>query len=558
MTVNPTRQSFMCFACQTGGDALSFVMKYENIGFVDAIRKLADRAGVVLVEERHDPQEERKKKRGKSLVEVNKMAAEYFHAMLRKSPLADHARGYLNSRGFGNEMAARWQVGWAPEASASFLKWAASKNITEDLLEESGLASRNEGGRLYARFRDRLMFPINNDRGECVGFSGRVLKAVENTGKYVNSPETPVFRKSQICFGLDRAQAGIRESGRVLVCEGQVDVIACHEAGVGYAVASLGTAFTPEHARLLKRRTDKAVLCFDSDAAGVKAADRAFKAMAAEGMEVLMAVLPKQGDDPDSFIKREGREAFQQVVDGALPFLASRVARGWSEGKMRDAGSAASFALDIADLIASIKDPVTRDMAASDAATRLQTGLEVMRRAVQTALKQQQREQARGGRNGDSVTSGGPVKPMPVDRAVQVACMLALQDRKVQALIAERIEDLVEPMDVLPGGVILRQILEKLPNPEEPSEFHLFLRGLPEDQAAAVKLMNVHPFPVKEPEKAVEEACAGLSNVALEKQLNSIMASLKNPNLPDEQRLKLMKKSVDLRNLLSSILPRMH
>lgn len=560
MTVNSVRQSFMCFACQTGGDALSFVMKYENIGFVDALRKLADRSGIILVEEKFDAAEEHRKKKSRTLADINKMAAEYFHRLLRKSPAAAHARDYLNARGYGIDMAQRWNVGWSPAESSEFLQWARSRNIAPDLLVESGLASPNERGGLYARFRDRLMFPICNDRGDCVGFSGRLLREADNTGKYVNSPETPIFRKSRICFGLDRAQAGIRNAKKVLICEGQMDVIACHEAGVDFAVASQGTAFTPEHARLLKRRADKAVICFDADAAGIKAADKAFKALAAEGMDVQIVRLPSgdggKGDDPDSFIKREGAEAFRALVDVAEPFLASRIEWGRSQGRLRDASASASFALEISDLVSSVKDPVARDLAASDAATRLQTGLDTMRRSVHQAATENRPHRERDEAPDGLSDIRAAVEPMVVERVVMTLCQLALQDRTLLELIADRVEDLVEPMEQLAGGVILKEILSKMPDTSSAASIHAFIRSLPADQALAVQAMHIDPVAIKEPGRVVDEACSAMSFVALQKQYNGICAQLKNPELPEESRLALLKKSIDLRKLLTNITPR--
>lgn len=559
MTVNSVRQSFMCFACQTGGDALSFVMKYENIGFVDALRKLADRSGIILIEEKFDAAQEHKRKKIKTLADINSMAAGYFHQLLRKSPAAAHAREYLNARGYGFDMAQRWNIGWSPVESSEFLQWARARSIPPDLLAEAGLASANEWGGLYARFRDRLMFPICNDRGECVGFSGRLLREADNTGKYVNSPETAIFRKSRICFGLDRAQTGIRNAKKVLICEGQMDVIACHEAGVDFAVASQGTAFTPEHARLLKRRTNAAVICFDADAAGIKAADKAFVALAAEGMDVQIVRLPSgdggKGDDPDSFIKREGAEAFRALVDQAEPFLASRIEWGRSSGRLRDASSSAAFALEISELVSSVKDPVARDLAASDAATRLQTGLDTMRRSVHQAAAENRPQRERDAAD-ERPEHERAVRPMPVERVVLTLCQLALQDRTLLELIAERVEDLVEPMEQLAGGVILKEILAKMPDTSSAASIHAFIRTLPADQARAVEAMHLDPVEIKEPGRVVDEACSAMSFVALQKQYNGICAQLKNPELPEESRLALLKKSIDLRKLLTNITPR--
>lgn len=555
MTVSPVRQSFMCFACQTGGDALSFVMKYENLPFADAVRKLAERAGIPLIEEQSSPEEERRRKQRTGLLEVNRMAMEYFHNLLMKSKTADHAREYMKSRGFGSDMAARWKVGWAPDQSSSFLRWAQSKNIPARYLIDSGLASIGERNDMYCRFRDRLMFPICNDRGECVAFSGRVLGQAVNTGKYVNSPETQLFRKRDILFGLDRAKKSFDKMGRVVLCEGQLDVIACHEAGQTCVVAPLGTAFTNDHVPLLLRyRPKKVLLCFDADRAGMSAADKAFRILAPAGLDVELVDLPA-GDDPDSFIKREGAEAFAALLDGARPFFEARVNRARSQGLLNDSSSRMAFSRDMISLMGCIKDAVARDLAASDMATRMRMGFEETKREVQKAVRSFRYEQASNSSRNEKENARDEerIEPIRVDRSVVVLCEMALNDAKAQSYLVERIEDIWEAMNWVPGGEVLRKILNKAPCPEDPAAIQAFIHSLPPEESAALLQMNMNTPPMSDPERAAAEACSGLIRISLERQKDAVLAELQDENLPVEKRMELIQKSIDLKNLLFSI-----
>ncbi|MGB2402727.1 MAG: DNA primase, partial [Akkermansiaceae bacterium] len=322
--VNPSRQSYHCFGCGEGGNAISFVMAYENLPFPDAIKKLANRAGVMVQEDAYDPEADKRRRRKSRLLELHNQAARFMHRLMMESPNAQHARDYLKSRGYGKGMAERWVVGWMPENANTFLDWAREQGFTGRELCESGLAAlkneNNPRAGIYVRFRDRLMFPIHNDYGDIIAFSGRQLRDDPNTGKYINSPETQLFKKSKVFFALDKARRHMTKDKYALLCEGQIDVIACHESGLGAAIATLGTACTPEHARLLKRYTSDVVICFDADAAGFKAADKAFTILAPEGMHIRMVMMP-QGDDPDLLIKRDGADTFKALVENSREYF---------------------------------------------------------------------------------------------------------------------------------------------------------------------------------------------------------------------------------------------
>ncbi len=550
--VDRSRQNFKCFGCGEGGSVITFVMKMENLGFADTVRRLADKAGISIVEEVYDAAEEKRRRARAALLAVHRKAAEFFHRLLLCSPKAAEARAYLNSRGYGADMAKRWQVGWAPGSSREFLAWASREGFPERVLIDSGLASRGERGDLYARFRDRLMFPINNAYGECVAFSGRILRPQENVGKYVNSPETAIFKKGDVVFALDRARGPMGKSGKALLCEGQIDVIACHEAGIPFAVAPLGTAFTPEHARLLSRYASRIVLCFDADKAGVAAADRAFRELAPFGKDIYLVNLPA-GDDPDSFMKREGKEAFSEMVEQARPFFEVRMERARENGLLRDAASGAAVAREMTALLACMGDPVARDLATADVATRMRMGADDLRGAVRRAGRLKGREQARSAEQAPAAEARQTLPPVKMNRAVAVLCELALQNSRAQELITDRIEELLEPMRMLPGGGILKKILARLPAPDSPAAIQAFLASLPQPEQDALSALNLDPVPIPDVDRSVQEACSGIAKAALERHIASLMAELADPSTDAARRLELSKLSVDLKRLLGTM-----
>ena len=315
--VNPARQAFHCFGCGVGGDVFKFVMLYENVDFPTALRLLASRAGIAVQfeEERGGKREGPAKD---ELFKVNEEASQRYQKELLQSPAAEPARAYLQKRSLDVAVWKEWGLGYAPEGWG-FLADAAGPRGGPKMkaLEAAGLLSANEKGNLYDRFRGRVMFTIRDELGRAVGFSGRVLKADDKAGgKYVNTPETPAFRKSRILFGLDKAKRAILDQRQALLVEGQIDCIRCHLGGFGNAVASQGTAFTGEHAGLLKRYADHVLIVLDADAAGQKAALRTAELLLAEGLAVSLASLPA-GEDPDSLLLKKGPAAFAAVLAAA-------------------------------------------------------------------------------------------------------------------------------------------------------------------------------------------------------------------------------------------------
>lgn len=337
-TVSPSKQFYHCFGCGAHGTAIGFVMEYQGLGFVDAIRELAGRAGMQVPEDEHGGHprgEEPGQLRG--LIEVMGRAAQYYKEQLKRSP---KAIDYLKQRGLTGEIAARFGMGYAPEGWQN-LK-AALPDYDSAAPRAAGLVKESEEGRRYDLFRDRIMIPIINQKGEIIAFGGRVIGAGEP--KYLNSPETPLFEKGRELFGLPQARQALRETNVAVVVEGYMDVIALAQHGVGNALATLGTATTTTHVQKLLRQVDRIVFCFDGDNAGRKAAWRALEnalEALADNKSIGFVFLPDP-EDPDSFVRSQGKAAFERRIKEAMPLsdfmlreLAQRCDLTSSEGKAK-------------------------------------------------------------------------------------------------------------------------------------------------------------------------------------------------------------------------------
>ncbi len=313
-TVSPTKQFYHCFGCGAHGTAISFLMEYNGLSFVEAIHDLAKQIGMVVPQEASST-DKPTKKIVVGLQEVLQQAAVYYKAELKNS---QRAIDYLKGRGLSGQIAAKFQVGYAPAGWQNLQ--AIFPEYDNAVLTTAGLVVENEQGKRYDRFRDRIMFPIHNQKGEVIGFGGRVINP-EDTPKYYNSPETPVFQKGHELYGLFHARRSIREAGRALVVEGYMDVVALAQYGIDYTVAALGTATTPFHIAKLTRQTDEVVFSFDGDNAGKTAAWRAaMNALPAitDGLKLRFMFLPN-GYDPDSYVREFGQAQFEQEMQSAMP-----------------------------------------------------------------------------------------------------------------------------------------------------------------------------------------------------------------------------------------------
>ncbi len=321
-TVSPAKQFYHCFGCGAHGNAISFLMEYQGLGYVDAVKSLAESVGMKLPDYEGGA---KKPAASPDLYDILERASQYFREQLKTSPVAIE---YLKRRGLTGKVAARFGIGYSPAG------WRNLESVFPDYtaaaLRECGLVIEAEGGKRYDRFRDRVMFPILDQRARVIGFGGRVLG--EGEPKYLNSPETPLFEKGRELYGMVQARPAVRSSGRAVVVEGYMDVVALAQHGVEYAVATLGTATTPVHVQKLFRQVDEVVFCFDGDAAGRKAAWHALEValpVLADSKTVKFLFLPAE-DDPDTYIRAHGREDFERMVRDARPlseFLLSELKR---------------------------------------------------------------------------------------------------------------------------------------------------------------------------------------------------------------------------------------
>lgn len=318
-TVSATKQFYHCFGCGAHGTAIGFLMEYAGLSFVEAINDLAKNVGMIVPKQDSTPQSREADAQNKTiklgLQESLQQAANFYKAELKKSP---RAIDYLKGRGLSGVIAAKFQIGYAPAGWQNLSQVFA--NYDNDALNTAGLVVDNDQGKRYDRFRDRIMFPIHDQKGQVIGFGGRIINP-EDTPKYYNSPETPLFQKGHELYGLFVARRAIRDAGRALVVEGYMDVVALAQYGIEYAVAALGTATTPFHITKLMRQTDEIVFSFDGDKAGQTAAWRAaMNALPAltDGLKLRFLFLPKE-HDPDSYVREFGREKYELEMQNAMP-----------------------------------------------------------------------------------------------------------------------------------------------------------------------------------------------------------------------------------------------
>jgi len=321
-TVSPDKQIFHCFGCGVGGNVFSFLMKQEGVTFPEAVRMLAQRYGVAIPRKPVTAREKDRLDERRHLLAINRMAAEYYRTALHRGPGSEGARSYLETRGLTPETIDLFQIGYAPEGWDNLLRHLKQKRIPETWIEKCGLAiARKSRSGFYDRFRDRILFPICNLRGETIGFGGRVMN--DALPKYLNSPETPLYSKSRSLYGVHLARPDCRKNAAVFVVEGYLDLIALYQHGIRNAVATLGTALTAEHARLLRGligENGRVTLVFDSDEAGMRAARRGVEVFDKEQVNAHVLVL-ESGYDPDSFVFRHGAEAFRKAAEKAQPAI---------------------------------------------------------------------------------------------------------------------------------------------------------------------------------------------------------------------------------------------
>lgn len=366
--VNPPKGIYHCFGCGVGGDVVSFIMRIEGMAFPEAVRFLARRVGVEIPERPLTPAEKSRADERDRLFELHEIAVSYYEKVLLEEKAGEAGRRYLQDRGVDREIVRAYRLGFAPDSWDSLARYLERKKVSLDDAEKIGLLRKRERGGFYDGFRNRLLFPITDLHGRPIGFGGRVLD--DSLPKYLNSPESPIYRKSEVLFGLGTAKHAIREKGEAFIVEGYFDHLALSRAGYRNAVATCGTALTESHLKLLKRFAGKALLLFDADKAGKNATFRAMDLFLEGGLPASVVGMPP-GEDPDTFLQRFGAEAFAKAVGDAKPvveFFFRDLCRlhelGSVEGKM-------AILSEMAPRLAKIADQVERDLYAREIARML-------------------------------------------------------------------------------------------------------------------------------------------------------------------------------------------
>ncbi len=383
LMISPQKQIWHCFGCGEGGDIFGFLMRYENIEFKEALKILATKAGVALPQYRAENKAESDEK--EILLKINAFAAEFFHQIMLKEPVAKPAREYLQKRGLKPETIKKWKVGFAPDEFHALEFALAKKKVGKEHLVKAGVSAKNERGQIYDRFRGRITFPIFNYYGEPVGFSARILAGDAKQAKYINSPETAIYHKGKVLFGLNYAKEAIRKQDEAIIVEGQMDCIAAHQAGFTNTVASSGTALTDLQLSALGRLTRNLKFCFDTDQAGVIATRRAVEQYLGKDFTIRIIVF-SGAKDPDELIQKNP-ESWQTAVQNAPLFLDYYLEKSFEQFNPTSVQEKKKIAQELLPLLSRLTDPVEMEHYVNMLASKLETSVSALQAALNRLRK---------------------------------------------------------------------------------------------------------------------------------------------------------------------------
>ena len=518
------------------------------------MRKLAARSGITIVEKRGAADEERQYETRRTLLKLHAEAAEWFHENLVKREVGEPARKYLKQRGITAEIAKRWQLGYAPDEWDALGSWARARGYDARDLITSGLvrtkdeadSDQNQTSNLkaqtsYDRFRGRIMFPIHNDVGEVIAFSGRLLKDEEGAAKYLNSPETPLFRKGNVLFGLHKTKRALIEADCAIVCEGQIDLISLFEAGITNVVAPQGTAFTENQARILKRFVDEVVLCFDSDAAGAKAAERSLDALLQNDLIVRVVELPV-GEDPDSLVRREGKEKFENRVASAQDFFDYWIEREMEAADVSSLGAKMQVARRLAETVSRVHDPLMRGEVVNRASARL--GVSPADFGTLLSTRPRGTASSEGPESTRAQAAPGP------RHDIAMLCLLALRDEPSRNFLLA--QNWRETLEQAPDAEILIRILQSELHPDDPASLSAFMATLPPAEEALVSAWLLQKVPAAA-ETMVEKWWLGIRHAVLRRRLKAAQNRIRLPELSTGDIVNLQKQILDLQEQLHEL-----
>ena len=570
--VNPQKQIFYCFGCHKGGDVFSFVKEFENIPFPDAVRRLAERAKIPI-ETTQTPGQQQYVAVKDTLLKIHEQITLRWQSALANEASGQLARDYLAKRGVSEDAVKLFRLGAAPEAWDDTVNWAVSKGFDLNLVEQAGLIIRKTNApgpgtttpdarpqtpdptprpqtpdprpqtrQFYDRFRGRLMFPICDEQGRVTGFSGRILTGDEKTAKYVNSPETPIFTKGKVMFGLDKSKRALLDAGYAIICEGQLDLIACFMAGVQNVIAPQGTALTSDHTRILKRYVDEVVLCFDSDNAGQKATVRSLDSLLASGFAIRVAIVPAP-HDPDSFIKAHGGDAFKAVIDRAEGFFDYYLTRLCATNDITTDKGRLAVLNAMAEGILKTGNTVLVDKYAQKTALRLGVAPDAARAEFRKATPARSTPRERAAESEDAAPPV-PELPRPSPLEFWLLKLLFNHDELIESLAAH-----FDPTWLAnPGAQTLvahrldahaanswHSVAALMSNLENPALQQLLAEAATTDR------------PIPDPPRQLLDVMLRLRNDFIDRQLATLTQRANDPAASEAQRLEILRRQQDLR-----------
>lgn len=483
-TVSPSKGIFKCFGCGKGGNSVHFLMEHENLTYPEALKLLARKYNIEVVEKELSPEEKQQQNDRESMLVLTTFAQKFFSDMLKEHPEGKTVGGsYFRERGIRESMIEKFQLGYSPDLIDTFSKRAIEKGYKKEFLIKTGLTSESDG-KIYDKFRGRVMFPIHSISGQVVGFGGRILRSDSKYAKYLNSPESEIYHKSKILYGLFQAKKSITETDKCYIVEGYTDVIAMHQSGVENVVASSGTALSSDQIRLIKRFTKNITLLFDGDAAGLKAAIRGVDLVLEEGLNVRIIMFP-EGEDPDSFSRKVSSSEllayFKENETDFISFKASYLLKEAAGDPVKKAG----FITDVIRSISVIPDSIIRSVYIKDCSKLMEMDgrmlyIEVNKRRKQTAEKALH----------DSRVSGGYlVQQTEPEPETKIAGKFDLEEREICRVLLNHGSKLFTPAnteeEISVAGYIISEILEEeltLQNPVYKLIFEEFQYFLNEDK----------------------------------------------------------------------------
>ncbi|MBQ7094137.1 MAG: DNA primase [Clostridia bacterium] len=501
-SVSPDKQIFHCFGCSEGGGVISFIMKIESLNFQEAVKFLADMYGLEMPENDADDEGRRRRER---MLALNKEAARFFHATLN-SEIGMGAMEYFRNRGLSNRTITNFGLGFAPESWDALTGAMLRKGFTKTELADAGLASKNKSGSIYDRFRNRVMFPIIDVRGNVIAFGGRVLD--DSLPKYINSSDTPVYNKSRNLFAINIAKKTKRKN--FILAEGYMDVIALHQAGFDNAIASLGTAFTPEQARLIARFKDEVVICYDSDDAGQKATARAMEILQKNAINVRVLKVPN-AKDPDEFIKKNGAVGFEKLLEKPQVGNEYRLSVIKNKHNLDIDEEKIAYMKEAINYVAGIYSDVEREIYARNIAS--DTGVSAA--AVIKEIEKTRNSKGRRDRKAYEKDAASPVKnSQPKSRELKYENIRSAKcEEGVLAIILKNDEFIPKTMEKLTSemfssdflGKIYETIVEKY-NEHESISLHGIVNFLePVESAHITSLCTTYRYPANGLENALDD-----------------------------------------------------